>query len=205
MFAGLSTSFGRPRPVEQIDDAPPAGQAPAPLTRKSDAKKLAFIRDADEVIACLPGPGEQLHALMTGRYDLTDLIGRTLANIGQPVEMLIATLSYNGRNLGHMTDWLDTGQVTTLGLVCSKFFREHNKELYEETREEFQARGARLACPRSHAKVVTLHAPSAGLKMVFEGSANLRTNSNQEQIAILNCEKLHDWHAQWIDRLLSEA
>ena len=38
-----------------------------------------------------------------------------------------------------------------------------------------------------------------GAKMVFEGSANLRTNGNIEQFALFNDAGLHDWHAAWID------
>jgi hypothetical protein len=36
-------------------------------------------------------------------------------------------------------------------------------------------------------------------KLVFEGSANLRTNGNIEQFALFNDAELHDWHAGWID------
>jgi hypothetical protein len=38
-----------------------------------------------------------------------------------------------------------------------------------------------------------------GLKLVFEGSANLRTNNNREQFCLVNSAELHDWHAAWID------
>jgi hypothetical protein len=39
-----------------------------------------------------------------------------------------------------------------------------------------------------------------GLKLVFEGSANLRTNKNVEQMTVINDPGLHDWHAAWIDQ-----
>ena len=44
-----------------------------------------------------------------------------------------------------------------------------------------------------------------GGKMVLEGSANLRTNSNREQFCLLNHPGLHDWHALWIDELVSHG
>jgi hypothetical protein len=34
---------------------------------------------------------------------------------------------------------------------------------------------------------------------VFEGSANLRTNNNTEQLTIIRDRAIHDWHAEWID------
>jgi hypothetical protein len=204
-FTGLQTSFGKPRPQGGIEAAPAihAGD-PKALARRSDEKKLAFLHEADDVLAALPGPGEQLHALMTGRYDLTDLIGRLLARIGKPVEMLVATLSYSERNLTHLLEWLDSGKVLSFAMVCSKFFHDHNKEFSQQAREELTKRGARIAHPRSHAKVICIHVPATGAKIVMEGSANLRTNSNQEQLCILNCPKLHDWHALWITELLTK-
>jgi hypothetical protein len=35
---------------------------------------------------------------------------------------------------------------------------------------------------------------------VFEGSANLRTNKNVEQMTVINDRELHDWHAAGIDQ-----
>jgi hypothetical protein len=37
---------------------------------------------------------------------------------------------------------------------------------------------------------------------VFEGSANLRTNKNREQLTAFRDRELHDWHAAWIDELV---
>jgi len=43
-----------------------------------------------------------------------------------------------------------------------------------------------------------------GLRLVFEGSANLRTNKNVEQVTAINDPGLHDWHAAWIDQKVRE-
>jgi hypothetical protein len=42
-----------------------------------------------------------------------------------------------------------------------------------------------------------------GSALVLEGSANLRTNGNREQLALVRDRALHDWHAQWIEALVS--
>ena len=89
-----------------------------------------------------------------------------------------------------------------LTLICSKFYKEHNKDVYEETQAEFRRRAARIAAPRSHCKVIGFEFGKTCL--LLEGSANLRTNGNWEQFALINDRDLHDWHARWIDDLLAK-
>jgi hypothetical protein len=79
----------------------------------------------------------------------------------------------------------------------------HNKELWAETLEGFRERGQRCAAARTHAKVITLDLAS-GAKLALEGSANLRSNSNREQFALIHDAALHDWHAGWIDALVTQ-
>jgi hypothetical protein len=126
-----------------------------------------------------------------------------LDRLGNAPTLRIATLSYNGRNLAEMLRLLDEGKVGTLTLLCSAFFRDHNKELWEETLSEFRDRKQRVAAARSHAKVVTFHLAS-GARLALEGSANLRSNGNREQFALIHDGTLHDWHARWIDDLVTQ-
>lgn len=167
------------------------------------ARRAAMLREADAVLNVLPAPGEALHALITGRYDLMHLVVRLLGRLGPARSLRIATLSYNGRNLQEMLSILDGPDPPRLTLLCSAFFRDHNRELWEETVGEFRDRGQRVAAARSHAKVVTLECAS-GARLALEGSANLRSNSNREQFALINDHALHDWHASWIDELVSK-
>jgi hypothetical protein len=39
--------------------------------------------------------------------------------------------------------------------------------------------------------------------LALESSANLRTNSNQEQLTLVNDRPLCVWHGAWIDALVS--
>jgi hypothetical protein len=43
-----------------------------------------------------------------------------------------------------------------------------------------------------------------GTRLIVEGSANLRTNSNLEQFCLVNNPELHDWHAAWVDDLVTK-
>jgi hypothetical protein len=166
------------------------------------ARRAAMLHEAQAVLTHLPGPGEALHALITGRYDLMHLLVCLLQRLGPARAVRIATLSFNGRNLAEMLGILDAPDPPRLTLLCSAFFRDHNRELWEETLGEFRERGQRCAAARTHAKVITLDLAS-GAKLALEGSANLRSNGNREQFALVHDAGLHDWHAAWIDDLVT--
>lgn len=191
-------AFTLPKPIDfRAVTSRTAGDAlPTAHRSRAGRRRVACLREAAEVLTVLPGPGEALHALMTGRYDLTDLLAVLLERLG-PAALKVATLSFNQGNTEDILAWLDAGQVTALDLLCSAFFRDHNGELFRSFREELHRRGCRLAASRNHAKVVTM-AFADGSRFALEGSANLRTNSNQEQFALIHEAALHDWHAAWI-------
>jgi hypothetical protein len=50
-----------------------ANGTPTAKTIRLAARRAAQLKEAADVLSCLPGPGEALHALMTGRYDLMHL------------------------------------------------------------------------------------------------------------------------------------
>jgi hypothetical protein len=175
---------------------------PVPHTDQAKGRRAAQLAQAADALAVLPGPGETVHALMTGRYDLMHVLVALIDRLGPVDAMRVATLCYNGRNLAEMVGLLDSGRVQRLTLLCSSFFRNHNKGLWEETLTRFRERGQRAAAARSHAKVVTF-AFTSGRHLTVEGSANLRSNGNREQLLLADGAALHDWHANWIDDLVT--
>jgi hypothetical protein len=79
-----------------------------------------------------------------------------------------------------------------------------NPAIYQGAVQELaEHRGQTVAPARCHTKVSCL-AFADGLRLVFEGSANLRTNKNVEQMTAVNDPGLHDWHAAWIDQKVRE-
>lgn len=193
--------FGRPPGADDQDDD--GTGLPTPARIKLAARRAAGLAEARAVLEHLPGPGESLHAVCTARMDLTDVIGALLGKLGRCDRMHVATLGYNARNLRAVLGWLDTGAVGSLALVASIFFRSHNGALWERTLAEFRSRRQRAACCGSHAKVCTL-ALASGERLAIEGSANLCGNgSAREQFALIHDADLHDWHAAWIDDLVS--
>jgi len=185
--------------TEQADPDVPRGQL-----AKAAARRTAMLAEARDVLSVLPGRGEALHALMTGRYDLTALLVVLFDRLGPCADVRIATLSYNGRNVAELLRQIDAGTIGRLTLLCSLFFKGHNPEHWTALQDGLAERpgGHRQAAARSHAKVVCL-AFRDGEKLVLEGSANLRTNSNQEQFCLVRDAGLHDWHGRWIDETVT--
>jgi hypothetical protein len=192
-FTTPKPMFGR-RPVQDA--------VPVPLLLPARARRTAQLAEAADVLNVIPAPGEAIHAIMTGRYDLMDLLVALIGKIGPCAEMRIATLSFNSRNLAEMARLMDSGAIAKMTLLCSSFFKDHNKQVWAETLDQFRCRGQRAAAARSHCKIVTL-ACADGRRYALEGSANLRTNSNREQFCLVHDASLHDWHAQWIDELIA--
>jgi hypothetical protein len=201
-FTASRPTFGA-APRVSFGGRPKGDGLPAQHIGKAAARRTAQLAEAADALAVLPPAGETTHALMTGRYDLMHLLVCLIDRLGTVEAMRIATLSYNARNLTEMVRLLDSGAVQRLTLLCSAFFRDHNGELWEETLEDFRERGERAAAARSHAKVVTF-AFASGQRLTMEGSANLRSNGNREQFLLADGTDLHDWHAQWIDDMVTQ-
>jgi hypothetical protein len=200
-FTPQRIHFGQRRRNDDEDDG---SDLPRPQLVRLQARRAAGIKEASETLAQLPAPGESLHAVMTARLDMTDVLNALLGKLGRCDSLAIATLGYNRRNFRAMLGWLDSGAVGSLTLVASIFFRSHNGELWTETLEELHQRSQRACCCPSHAKVMAL-AFADGTRLAIEGSANLCSNgSAREQFAIINDADLHDWHSRWIDALVSK-
>ena len=171
---------------------------------KLKARRVAQLAEASEVVNVLPEPGESLHCLMTGRYDLMHVILAIIGKVGPVDHLRIATLSFNGPNVDEMRELLDSGRVTRLTLLASKFFMENSRPIWALCEEAFEGKQAALAAARNHCKVVCFDFRD-GRRLILEGSANLRTNSNVEQLAIINDAGLFDFHAEWIDEAVKNA
>lgn len=198
MFQPVKFGFGKP-------NAKTAG-APTPLSTQAMHRRAAMLKEAQDVLDHLPAPGESLHALMTGYYDLTMLLACIIEQHSEPCEHLrIATLSMSQRNVFELLRLIDSGKVGRLSIVISRFFRGQKTSLFESTQKELRERLGRhcLIADRCHAKVITMNMGTDRLSM--EGSANLSTNDNIEQFCLLNHPQVHDWHAAWIDDMVSNA
>src|SRR5262249_57471760 len=68
---------------------------PLPLRVKLAARRAAGIAEARETLALLPGPGESLHAVMTARLDMIDVLNALLDKLGGCEGALLRALGAN--------------------------------------------------------------------------------------------------------------
>jgi hypothetical protein len=146
-----------------------------------------------------------LHTLLTGYFDFALVLTCVLRSRPAPCEHArIATLSFGPKNTQEIARWLDERLVVRVTLLCADFMAKASPKVYQGAVKELaEQRGQVVGAARCHAKVVTL-AFADGLRLVFEGSANLRTNRNMENLCVVNDPGLHDWHAAWIDQKVRE-
>lgn len=180
-------------------------------TYKAGAKaKPAGIRqfikpeNALTVVRRLPGPGETTHCILRGDFVLADLLPYLLEGYHCP-HLRIATLGMSEENAKLLARLHERGQVGRLTVVLSHYFEQVNKAtVYFECRRILEGI-ADFVVMRSHAKMIVLQRQGATLPtddwLVIEGSANLRSSDNLEQMTIFNDRDVHDFHAEWIDHV----
>ena len=203
MFGAATTNFATiPRPAfGRAAQHQPVSLAPK--RTKAEARYQRAAKTAAQLLPELPAIGEAIHCLMLGTFDLMQVIAATMRLVPECRHLRIATLCFSKRNSAELLGILESRPALHLTLLVSEFFRGHNKELFEKFAEELRdyCDRARIAAARTHAKIVAFDlGPGDGI--VFEGSANLRTNGNREQLTVIRDRKLHDWHGGWIDQLV---
>src|SRR6516162_4346557 len=100
-FTAPQPAFGA-SPRLSFGQRPSAGGPPAPHVDRGAARRTAQLAEAADALAVLPGPGETVHTLMTGRYDLMHVLVCLVEQLGTVEAMRIATLAYSARNLAEM-------------------------------------------------------------------------------------------------------
>ena len=184
------------------------------LAYKAQAKrKRAGIRqfikpeNALVVVRRLPEEGGTTHCILRGDFVLADLIPHLLETHYCP-HLRIATLGMSAENAQLLARMHKAGKFGKLTLVLSHYFEQVNKStVYFEVRTALEGI-AEFVVMRSHAKVICCPRAldEAGMVrdwLVLEGSANLRSSDNLEQMTIFNEQAVHDFHAEWIDHVLA--
>src|SRR5436190_248440 len=118
-FAGIPRpAFGR---AAQHLDAPPR------LATKAERRYQRAAKTAAELLPELPAPGESVHCLMLGTFDLCQVVTATAKRLPTLRRLRIATLCYSKRNVAELCSLLDTRgeNPLPLTLLVSVFFREH--------------------------------------------------------------------------------
>jgi hypothetical protein len=171
---------------------------------KAEASYQRAARTAAEVLPELPRPGESIHCIILSYADLMQVIAATVNRLPQCLHLRAATLAMSRRNSGELVGLLESKKVLSLTLLVSEFFKAHNKELFESIQAELSAfPNVKIAAARNHAKVTTFETAESAI--VFESSANLRSNRSREFLTVFNDRQLFDFHSKWIDELANHG
>ncbi len=162
-----------------------------------------FIKpeNAAAVLCHLPaGDGDRTHCVLRGDFVLCDLIPAIIADRGACPHLRIATLGMSVANADTLACLVERGSVGSLTLIVSHYFAQVDRATVFRAAAARLANVAQLVVTRCHAKVICLPT-RAGDHFTIEGSANLRSSDNLEQMVIFNDSAAHDFHAAWIDEL----
>ncbi len=167
-------------------------------------RRMRAAQSASELLPELPQPGEAIHCLMQGYFDLCQVLTITAKRVPELHTLRIATLCYSKRNVTDLCELLEQRPGLRFTLLVSDFFVGNNKDGHAwATRELTAYQNVVVKAARTHCKVALFDSPTHAI--TFEGSANLRTNRNWEQLQITHDRELHDWHATWIDSMVNNA
>jgi hypothetical protein len=164
-------------------------------------RKLIHPDNARFLLDHLPADEhERTHGILRGDFVLCDIIPLLIEARGRCPHLHIATLGLSTANAEALASLRARGLIDQITLVCSHYFSKVNRHsTYREVMAVLNGI-ARVVVTRSHAKVICMPT-AAGDHFVIEGSANLRSSDNTEQITIYNDADLCGWHARWLEGL----
>lgn len=169
--------------------------------RRRGIRKWIRPENALEVLPHLPAdPDERTHAVLRGDFVLCDLIPAIIREHGRCPQLHIATLGMSSANADALASLHHAGLIGEITICCSLYFRQVDRlSTYREVAARLEGI-AKIIVARNHAKVICLPTES-GDHFVIEGSANLRSSDNLEQIAIFNDAELIAFHRAWMAEL----
>lgn len=169
-----------------------------------DARK---VEKAIETIGTLPQPGETIHVIVGNTFAGFDLLPAflKLAPSNRFDALYLTTLGFSRDNLSALEAMLKARQVkpATLKILCGDFFRRADSGLWDIGALLAKEHRFTFRSFRNHTKLIL--ARLAGRSLVVESSANLRSCHNVEMFTFADNADLFDFHAAWIEEILSVA
>jgi hypothetical protein len=167
---------------------------------------LQRVANAAEHLERLPARGETWHLITAGGYSLWHFVPAVL-QLAAPAtirRLAVATLGFSGANLEQLLQMLDDRRVAKVDFLFSVYFKSVEKTACERLVYELDRRGQRVACVRTHAKLLLLELTDR-TALTIESSANLRSCNNIEQSTLTNDKRLLDFHRGWMDEVFQKV
>lgn len=189
-------SFGLPANRQHVHKA----KAEAKASRRG-IKALIKPENALAIIPNLPvGPDDRTHVVLRGDFVLCDLIPAIIEARGRCPHLHVATLGLSSANADQIARLIGLGRLGGASLVVSHYFAKVDKlTTYREVVARLEGI-ASVRVTRNHCKVICLPTEN-GDSFVIEGSANLRSSDNIEQIVITNDPATLAFHVGWMNEL----
>lgn len=154
------------------------------------------------------GPGERYDVIVSGNFVFGDFIyaWMTHQNI-KAKTMTISTLSMGTRNVDVLAQLMKTGYIQELNLVVSAYFYSNYRKdivpyLYEKL-DDPKKGNFQLGVAGIHTKTMTLETED-GMKIVMQGSANLRSSANIEQFILEDNADVYEFYKDYTDKILEK-
>lgn len=165
-------------------------------------KNLIQPANARPILELLPADDERLHCILRGDFVICDLIPLIVRARGRCPHLRLATLGLSTANAECLRSLQKEGLVGDITLVASHYFQQVDKTTTYRRVMTILGNAAKVIVTRSHAKVFLIPT-ERGDWFTIEGSANLRSSDNLEQIVIFNDKETHDMHRDWMEELAS--
>ena len=195
------------RPARDAQFALPANRFHVHKAKAEDRASRRGIKqhikpeNARQILPHLPhDAGDRTHCALRGDFVLCDLIPAIIEARGRCAHLTIATLGLSSANADQLVRLVACDRIGHITLICSHYFAQVDKAT---TYRDVVARLdgiAKIITTRCHAKVICMPTAS-GDHFVIEGSANLRSSDNTEQLVIFNDAELLAWHCEWLASL----
>ena len=171
--------------------------------KRKGVKKHILPVNAAEILDYLPSEtDDRTHCTLKGNFIICDLIPHVIGMRGNCPHLRISTLGMSVGNAQLLAGLMDSGKVGKLSIIVSLYFQRVDKDTtYSKVMTILEGK-ARVTVARSHAKVILIPTDNGDF-YVFEGSSNLRSSDNIEQLLIVNDRETHDHHCKWMAELES--
>lgn len=152
--------------------------------------------------------GERYDVIVSGNFVFGDFIYAWMTHHGIKAKtMTISTLSMGTRNVDVLAQLMKTGHIKELNLVVSAyFFSNYRKDvvpyIYEKLDDKDRG-NFQLGVAGIHTKTMTLETED-GMKIVMQGSANLRSSANIEQFILEDNPEVYDFYKDYTDKIIEK-
>lgn len=196
---------------------PPSGDADKARQLSEDRKLVrrsdkAIVLDARRLANCitflgrLPAKNESFHCITEKNFAMCHVVPATL-KLAAPATLKylgISTLSFSQANMVDLLTMLDRGQIGTIDMAYSVYFKSNEKENCTRLAHELTAQNCRVFSGLVHSKILLLEL-SDGRQFSVESSANLRSCASIENLSMFSDPTLFAFHREWLDSLFTEA